>query len=409
MAATISAWPGRNASKPKVLRSARCAAARSDIDHVLRRNCSIFVPEAHASEALAMAAPGQLPLPFLARLRAPLMQGCAPNSFSTHDRCRKFRRRAFARPPHQTHVPALAGRRRHAHDDPGHAAGDPAGARRTAHVGDPGRAPDRTAAGAVCHRRSAGIAADRADRRDARRHRRHDRSRRSPARARGAAVDIWTLYAAAIATGFGVAIMQPGMPTLVREWLPSRIALGTIAYTSGMLMGAMFAAGADHPLRAAAGRRHVGGSICVFWAVPALLIAPVFLLLSPKDAITPLAPAKRIGGRWWPDWKNPLIWLLGLTFGSNNSPFFATNAFLGDYLASSRQGRSARSGPGLAQRRADRRSLHPSADGESPAAARLAVPDVRPRPAGGLSRTDIRAVRSRHHGLRRIGGFHRPR
>src|ERR1700692_3139806 len=29
-----------------------------------------------------------------------------------------------------------------------------------------------------------------------------------------AAVDIWTLYAAALATGFGVAIMQPGLPTL---------------------------------------------------------------------------------------------------------------------------------------------------------------------------------------------------
>ena len=38
--------------------------------------------------------------------------------------------------------------------------------------------------------------------------------------ARGAAIDVPTLYAAAIATGFGVAIMQPGMPTLVREWLP---------------------------------------------------------------------------------------------------------------------------------------------------------------------------------------------
>ena len=55
--------------------------------------------------------------------------------------------------------------------------------------------------------------------------------------ARGAAIDVSTLYAAAIATGFGVAIMQPGMPTLVREWLPDRIALGTIAYTSGMLIG----------------------------------------------------------------------------------------------------------------------------------------------------------------------------
>jgi CP family cyanate transporter-like MFS transporter len=29
-----------------------------------------------------------------------------------------------------------------------------------------------------------------------------------------------------------------------------------------------------------------------------------------------------------------VIWLLGLTFGSNNSPYFATSAFLGDYLAS---------------------------------------------------------------------------
>src|ERR1700691_3822146 len=55
--------------------------------------------------------------------------------------------------------------------------------------------------------------------------------------ARGTAVDVATLYAAAIATGFGIAIMQPGMPTLVREWLPQRIGLGTIAYSSGMLIG----------------------------------------------------------------------------------------------------------------------------------------------------------------------------
>src|ERR1700720_3895161 len=46
--------------------------------------------------------------------------------------------------------------------------------------------------------------------------------------ARAAAIDVWTLYAASIVSGFGVAIMQPGMPTLVREWLPTRLALGTI-------------------------------------------------------------------------------------------------------------------------------------------------------------------------------------
>ena len=150
--------------------------------------------------------------------------------------------------------------------------------------------------------------------------------------ARGAAIDVWTLYAASIATGFGVAIMQPGVPTLTREWLPTRIALGTVSYTGGMLIGSMFAAALTIPLVLPL----VGGSWrldLLVWAALALLIIPVFLLLSPKDGSQPGSISK-VGGRWWPDFKDPLVWLLGLAFGSNNSPFFATNAFLGDYLAS---------------------------------------------------------------------------
>ncbi|HYA05822.1 MAG TPA: MFS transporter [Xanthobacteraceae bacterium] len=150
--------------------------------------------------------------------------------------------------------------------------------------------------------------------------------------ARGGAVDVSTLYAASIATGFGVAIMQPALPTLVRDWLPSRAALGTIAYTSGMLMGAMFATVLTIPfvLPMAGGSWRLD---LVFWAVPALLIAPVFLLSSPRAGTRRAADAS-IGGRWWPDWQDPLVWLLGLTFGGNNSAYFSTNAFLGDYLAS---------------------------------------------------------------------------
>jgi len=150
--------------------------------------------------------------------------------------------------------------------------------------------------------------------------------------ARSAAIDVWTLYAAAIATGFGVAIMQPGMPTLVREWLPSLIALGTIAYTSGMLMGTLFATGLTIPFVLPL----VGGSWrldLLAWAVPALLIAPVFFILSPKGD-DQSALGNKFGALWWPNFKDPLVWLLGLTFGSNNSPFFGTNAFLGDFLAS---------------------------------------------------------------------------
>jgi MFS transporter, CP family, cyanate transporter len=148
--------------------------------------------------------------------------------------------------------------------------------------------------------------------------------------ARAAAIDVATLYAAAIATGFGVAIMQPAMPTLVREWLPSRIALGTLAYTSGMLMGATFPPVLTVPYVLPL----VGGSWrlnLVIWAIPALLIAPGFMLLSPK-ADPPASDTKPVAQLWWPDFKSPPVWLLGLTLGSNNSPYFAVSAFLGDYL-----------------------------------------------------------------------------
>ena len=162
---------------------------------------------------------------------------------------------------------------------------------------------------------------------------------------RGSAVDVWTLYTAAIATGFGIAIMQPGMPTLVREWLPSRIGLATVVYSSGMVVGAILPPVLTIPLVLPL----VGGSWrlnFLVWAVPAVLISAVFLLLSPKETHRSRAATAAIGALWWPDWRNPLIWLLGFTFGSNNSPFFAANAFLGDYLAS--RGQADLLGPALA-------------------------------------------------------------
>jgi CP family cyanate transporter-like MFS transporter len=128
--------------------------------------------------------------------------------------------------------------------------------------------------------------------------------------------------------------MQPAMPMLVREWMPARLAAGTIAYSSGMVMGATVPPAVTLPFVLPL----VGGSWrldLMLWALPALLIAPAFFLFSPRrhdHAIGSVAGAR--GRLWWPDWKNPLVWLLGLGFGTNSAPFFVANAFLGDYLAS---------------------------------------------------------------------------
>jgi MFS transporter, CP family, cyanate transporter len=153
---------------------------------------------------------------------------------------------------------------------------------------------------------------------------------------RGAAAELWQLYTATIVMGFGIAIVQPAIPTLVREWLPSRMALGTAASTNGMLAAVMLAATLTIPVVLPM----VGGSwrlALVVWVAPVLLIALLFLLLSPRsEYCTPQDVANvRL---WWPDWRSPLTWLLGLTFGCNNAGYFGANAFLPDFLAS--QGRA---------------------------------------------------------------------
>lgn len=149
---------------------------------------------------------------------------------------------------------------------------------------------------------------------------------------RGAAPNVWALYAATLVMGFGIAIMQPALPTLVREWLPQRIGLGTAVSTHGILVGVsagpMLTIPLVLPLVAQSWRLDF-----LFWSTPVLLAAALLLLLAPRNRRPPLSAA-RPAARWWPDWKNPLTWLLGLTFGSNNALFYGINAFLPDYLAS---------------------------------------------------------------------------
>ena len=75
-----------------------------------------------------------------------------------------------------------------------------------------------------------------------------------------------------------------GMPTLVREWLPGRIALGTIAYTSGMLIGATLPIGSDHSAGAAVGRRLVAARSSVLGGACAPDRRRYFICSSPRHA-----------------------------------------------------------------------------------------------------------------------------
>jgi CP family cyanate transporter-like MFS transporter len=149
---------------------------------------------------------------------------------------------------------------------------------------------------------------------------------------RGALPDVMWLYATTIAMGAGVAIMQVTMPPAVRAWIPQRIGFATAVYTNGLLVGEIlpvaFMLVLVLPL--------FGGSWqwgFVFWSVPVAVIAVMVLVLAPRAA----NGSSLVRRSWWPDWRNSLIWRLGIMLGTVNATYFATNAFLPDYLRSTGQ------------------------------------------------------------------------
>ncbi len=152
---------------------------------------------------------------------------------------------------------------------------------------------------------------------------------------RGALADVNWLYAMTIVMSGGVAIMQVTMPPTVRAWLPQRIGFATAVYTNGLLIGELVPVALMLPLVLPL----VGGSWqwgFVVWSVPVAIIAMMVLMLAPSSPpMNGMAPTRR---RWWPNWRDSLIWRLGIMLGTINATYFATNAFLPDYLRSNGQG-----------------------------------------------------------------------
>jgi CP family cyanate transporter-like MFS transporter len=160
--------------------------------------------------------------------------------------------------------------------------------------------------------------------------------------ARAAAFDLWTLYAATLIMGFGVAIFQPALPTLVRAWAPARVWLANAVAMNGMLMGVTIAMALSIPVVLPL----VGGSWrldLLVWSLPGVIAALLFAAAAP--------PARGADGpeartaRWMPDWRSRQLWLLGIALGSNNALWFASNGFVPDYLTTT--GRSDLIGPTL--------------------------------------------------------------
>src|SRR5260370_1787710 len=143
---------------------------------------------------------------------------------------------------------------------------------------------------------------------------------------RGLAATAAALYAATIAMAGGVAVMQRAMAAIVREWLPLRIGFGRALYTFGLIVGEIVPVALTIPLVLPLVQDSWRLGLAA-WSLPVLAIAILTAVLAPRS--------RRGGGgvhvaaeKWWPDWRDPSVWRLGLIFASVNSVYFGTNAFL---------------------------------------------------------------------------------
>lgn len=145
---------------------------------------------------------------------------------------------------------------------------------------------------------------------------------------RGAVTDIYALYAATLVMGFGISVMQPALPPLVRRWMPHRIGLGTSVYSNGWLVSEILAVWLTIPYVLPLVHGSWRWSLAV-WSVPVLLTAIMLMIFAPRSSGHGDASLRR---RWWPDWRHKLLWRLGFTMGGANIAYWASNAFIPDYL-----------------------------------------------------------------------------
>ena len=136
------------------------------------------------------------------------------------------------------------------------------------------------------------------------------------------------LYAATVLAGVGIAIGGALMPALVRARFPDRVGPVTGLYTTALIVGALVAAGATEPLRAAA-----DGSwrtALALWAVPAGAALLIWLAVRPAGGpASPAVVAVDAGGHTgWSPWRDRRAWVATAYMGGQSLLYYALLAWL---------------------------------------------------------------------------------
>jgi CP family cyanate transporter-like MFS transporter len=112
-----------------------------------------------------------------------------------------------------------------------------------------------------------------------------------------------------------------------RGWTPRAIGLATAGFSNGILIGEIIpvalTASVVLPLVG-----HAWQPSLAVWSIPVVLTALAIFLFSENEP----PEVDRPPARWWPDWRDRRVWLIGLTLGGASASYWGANAFLPELL-----------------------------------------------------------------------------
>jgi MFS transporter, CP family, cyanate transporter len=144
--------------------------------------------------------------------------------------------------------------------------------------------------------------------------------------ARGVGPSMIVLFGATVGMGAAIAVAQPALPALVRQWFPHGVARATGVWSNGLLFGTIVSASLTLPIVLPLVGDSWSWSLLI-WALPALVAAALLVPVRAESA--PLSRGRRA---WLPDWRSPRLWQLGLVQSAGTLGFFGASTFIPDYL-----------------------------------------------------------------------------
>ncbi len=152
---------------------------------------------------------------------------------------------------------------------------------------------------------------------------------------RGATGGAAVLFAMTILMGAGIALAQPAMIAVAAGSSRTGTARAMSVYSNGLVVGEVVAVAATLPLAAWLGGWGLG---LAAWSLPVALAALAFLRQRE------IAPAARRAA-WWPDYRDPVTWRVGLLLGCTSAIYQVSNAFIPTFLTAT--GRTGLVAPAL--------------------------------------------------------------